>query len=305
MKTDRRTPSTIAVVINPGAGGVTLENIGVIEARLKDVLGTRLQSITYLNEANPHALDRAFATKPDAVVVVGGDGTARAAAMLACETGIPVAPLPGGTLNIFPKRAFGTKTLVEAIESLATAETGFVPCGRADGQIFLVAIAIGGLVKVAALREAARQGSFFRRIRSVLRYLAARATTRRVAYRVNGGEWRLAHALVGAIGRVEDAFGLPDAGSQRKPGEMDFAAVEFRDWGHIAGVMAAALTGTWKGQPDIHTSGAETVELRTRRKPRPIPALLDGELLTLSSHVTITYDTAGIPILMPIHKNGL
>jgi diacylglycerol kinase family enzyme len=47
---------------------------------------------------------------PDAVLVLAGDGTARAAAEMAGPDGPLIAPLPGGTMNMLPRASMATVT---------------------------------------------------------------------------------------------------------------------------------------------------------------------------------------------------
>ena len=51
-------------------------------------------------------LKAALDTRPDLLVVLGGDGTASAAAALCGPLGPLLAPLPGGTMNMLPHAIF-------------------------------------------------------------------------------------------------------------------------------------------------------------------------------------------------------
>jgi diacylglycerol kinase family enzyme len=52
---------------------------------------------------------------PDLLVVLAGDGTARAAAELAGPTGPLIAPLAGGTMNMLPHAVYGRRPWQEAL----------------------------------------------------------------------------------------------------------------------------------------------------------------------------------------------
>ena len=54
-------------------------------------------------------LRRAVDAAPDLLVVLAGDGTARAAAELCGPDGPMLAPLPGGTMNMLPHAIFGVR----------------------------------------------------------------------------------------------------------------------------------------------------------------------------------------------------
>jgi diacylglycerol kinase family enzyme len=74
----------------------------------------------------------------DVIIVLGGDGTARAAAELAPRHGPPLVLLPGGTLNILSKALYGNLAWPEALA--AALERGVIkrlPLGRANGEAFM------------------------------------------------------------------------------------------------------------------------------------------------------------------------
>src|SRR5262245_6728072 len=76
----------------------------------------------------------------DVIIVLGGDGTARAAAELAPRDGPPLILLPGGTLNILPRALYGELAWPEALAAaLASGEVTRLTAGRANGEAFYVA----------------------------------------------------------------------------------------------------------------------------------------------------------------------
>src|SRR6478609_8501473 len=54
-------------------------------------------------------LRAAVDSAPDLLIVLAGDGTARAAAQLAGPDGPVIAPLPGGTMNMLPHAVYGQR----------------------------------------------------------------------------------------------------------------------------------------------------------------------------------------------------
>src|ERR1700722_14013349 len=59
----------------------------------------------------------AVASDPDLLLVLAGDGTARLAAELCGPDGPPLAPLPGGTLNMLPHALYGMTPWRVALEA--------------------------------------------------------------------------------------------------------------------------------------------------------------------------------------------
>src|SRR5215813_11315186 len=91
----------------------------------------------------------------DVMIVLGGDGTARAAAELTPRNGPPLILLPGGTLNVLPQALYGPLTWPDALA--AALERGVIkrmPIGRANNSTFFVAAMFGAPTLLARAREA-------------------------------------------------------------------------------------------------------------------------------------------------------
>ena len=97
---------SIEAVINPAAGRSGPDALAHMQA-IFDEAGITAR----ITAPEPRALDdtlrEVLDRKPDLLVVLAGDGTARAAAHLCGERGPLVAPLPGGTMNMLPKALYG------------------------------------------------------------------------------------------------------------------------------------------------------------------------------------------------------
>src|SRR5690606_693516 len=115
----------------------------------------------------------------DVIIVLGGDGTARAAAELAPREGPPLVLLPGGTLNVLPRALYGELDWPEALK--AALERGGVrrlPMALANDKPFYVAAMFGNTALFARAREAVREGkplTAWRRFRVALRRSFARS----------------------------------------------------------------------------------------------------------------------------------
>src|ERR1700761_8214748 len=96
----------IEAVINAAAGSV---GRGATKA-LQDIVAEFGLS-AHVAEVEPRhvvkALHAAVAARPDLLIVVAGDGTARLAAELCGPEGPLLAPLPGGTMNMLPRALYG------------------------------------------------------------------------------------------------------------------------------------------------------------------------------------------------------
>jgi diacylglycerol kinase family enzyme len=120
-----------------GTGAKAASECDALCREFKDIEGR-------LTEADPTKLDKAVedarAAKPDLLVVLAGDGTARAAATLAGSSGPLIAPLPGGTMNMLPKALYGTTDWKEALHlALTEGVERPVAGGEVDGVGFFCA----------------------------------------------------------------------------------------------------------------------------------------------------------------------
>ena len=104
-------------------------------------------------DCDEEGLEQAAATRPERVVVAGGDGTVGPVAELAGRLDVPLGVIPTGTANDFA-RAYGLPTDRRAAAALAAAGEHSRPLelGRLeDGRPF-VNVASAGLASVAARR---------------------------------------------------------------------------------------------------------------------------------------------------------
>ncbi|HLZ83614.1 MAG TPA: diacylglycerol kinase family protein [Caulobacteraceae bacterium] len=217
-----------------------------------------------LNAAIASAVDAA----PDLLVILGGDGTAREAAERCGPDGPLLAALPGGTLNLLPHILYGALSWREALEAALSEGVERPICGgRVEGRSFYVAAILGAPALWGAAREAVRAG----KIRQAWRrgvYALRRSFTGRVHYRIDGLPRREAEALVLISPTMSKAVG---AGSCLEVVELDVHnAIEmFR-------LAFNGLVGDWRCDPGVSVHAAVHGRAAARR---PIPCILDGELL--------------------------
>ena len=175
----------VEIVVNPMSGGTGPE--AATEAR--DLLRAYELEANVMEAEPPRveaAIEAAFATNPDVVFVLAGDGTARTAAAMAGLDGPLVSPLPGGTMNLLPKALYGTADWRVALRrALTEGLERTVSGGEVAGRPFYCAAVLGSPALWAPAREAVRNR------RPTLAYLHARramrrAFTTRVRFKLDG-----------------------------------------------------------------------------------------------------------------------
>ncbi len=288
----RPRPERAAVLINPAAGRASPGD-GEAAVRILEDHGLK----TRLHTVKPARLDQALAAAlaggPDLLVILAGDGTARAAASACGPAGPLVAPLPGGTMNILPYALYGRVGWRAALES--ALELGVetpVSGGRAGGRAFHVAAILGAAARFAEAREAARArrlGLAFRRARAAMR----RAFASSLRFQLDGGPTGKALAL---------ALTCPLTSTAMEGGEaaLEAAALNPHDAAEAARLGLRALlsrvAGDWRDDPAVETRRCRSARAWSGGR---IAAILDGEPMRLGRTVRIEFVPVAFHALAP------
>src|SRR6185503_15496911 len=157
---------TVEVIANVASGSVGADGPAEIAKILSD-FGLAAHVCAPETHELTRCLRQAVDAAPDLLIVLAGDGTARAAAELCGPRGPIIAPLPGGTMNMLPHAIYGQRPWQEALK-LALTEGVERPIGggEVDGKRFMVAAILGAPALWAPAREAARYGMARKAIRS-------------------------------------------------------------------------------------------------------------------------------------------
>jgi diacylglycerol kinase family enzyme len=225
------------------------------------------------------ALRDAVDAAPDLLIVLAGDGTARAAAELCGPDGPMIAPLPGGTMNILPHAIYGVRPWQAALK--LALDQGFeqpIGGGEVEGRSFLVGAIFGSPALYGPAREAARFGKLklaWARARRAMR----RTFRGRLRYTLDGGGREKAEALMLMCPLASKALDNDDSA-------LEAAAFDVHGASDIMRVGLHAVMGDWR-----NTRGVEVDLCQIARiwSAHGIPALLDGESLRLRPLAEVRY----------------
>ncbi|MDP1630978.1 MAG: diacylglycerol kinase family protein [Caulobacter sp.] len=286
--TRTRPPGRVAAVVNPASGSAGPDAVAEVKRILAEhgVDG----DVTFPGEAGLEAcLRAALDGKPDILIVVAGDGTARAAAEMAGPRGPLVAPLPGGTMNMLPRALYGDrdwKTALAAILDGGVARR--VSGGEIDGRSFYVAAILGSPALWAEAREAARDGDLWRMMTRGRRALR-RAFSGALRYSLDGGRPHTAEALTLVCPLVSRELaadeGWLEAAAIDPAGAVDVFRLGFR-----------AALGDWRGDPAVDVARIRKGRVSAGGR---IPAVLDGEPVRLGSSVSFRFRPTAFRALVP------
>jgi len=283
---------SIQAVINPAAGRAGPQAAAEMADVFEDLgltASIAAPEPAKLDEALKHALRQ----KPDLLVILAGDGTARAAAQLCGHRGPLVAPLPGGTMNMLPKALYGDADWKSALKALLTdGEERMVGGGEIAGHTFYCAAMLGSTALFAPAREAARHGELrmaFDKASAAYR----RAFASKLGFVLEDGVEHRAMAVTLLCPMISKALDDEDL-------SMEVAALHPTTAGEAARlgarVIMSRLIGDWRND--------STVEVGRTRKGRiwsrgPIPALLDGESVRLGRNAAFKFHPKAFRALTP------
>lgn len=212
----------------------------------------------------------------EAIAVWGGDGTI-CAVLQSADGKVPVLVLPGGTMNLLPKRLhdgeLDWKKVVNSV--LANPQPTWISAGEVDGQRFYVAALFGQLTHIGASREAVREGSILEAV-SILTDRDALDIESNIQIEVDQPEKKrefpaTAAAVIPADeGGLEIAVIAPD-------NHLDLAA----------SAMDAMVRG-WREGAHFHADGASEIRMH-HAEGKAIPATIDGEPCEPGESLVITY----------------
>ncbi|MBC6983202.1 diacylglycerol kinase family protein [Caulobacter sp. 17J80-11] len=278
---------SVEIVVNPKSGGVGAKATDDVQRIMR-----RFACDAHVVEAEPaqveKALQDALAAKPDLLVVLAGDGTARAAASMAGPHGPLIAPLPGGTMNLLPKALYGAVDWREALENtLSEGVARPVSGGEVGGRPFYVAAVLGSPALWAPAREAVRLG------KPKLAWLyakraARRAFSGRVRFRLDGQELHRSEAIAFLSPLVSKALDEPVG--------LEAAVLNPTDAAEAFRLAARALFSDWRADPSVETRTVRRARAWARTR---IPAVLDGEPIQLENDVEVRFVPVAFRALAP------
>jgi diacylglycerol kinase family enzyme len=278
----------IAVVVTPLSGSTKANSLDEVKA-IVEAAGVEAECVAASGDALVPALKAAVDSAPDLLVIVAGDGTARAAAELAGPKGVLIAPLPGGTMNMLPRALYGTRdwhsALKEILEDGVVCE---VSGGEVNGSTFFVAAILGAPALWAEAREAARELkplTAFRRARRAL----SMAFTGRLRFIFDGKLPDRAEALILLCPLISPELDADDLA-------LEAVALDPTDASEAFRLAFHAVTDGWRRDPAVNN-----MKIRRGRvwASGHIPAVLDGEPRRLPRRVEVRFKPRAFKALRP------
>ncbi|MFZ9688900.1 MAG: diacylglycerol/lipid kinase family protein [Phycisphaerales bacterium] len=181
----------VLVIFNPISGGGKAAAASVGVERELERAGFEVRRLATEPGPSEQWLDEPLAGR-DALVVMGGDGAVRTAAMSAARVGVPLCNLPFGTENLFARHFGMTRDTGALVRRLRGGAVRRVDLALANGEPFLAMCGIGLDAEVVHDLAGARTGAISKLsyakpiLRQVLRWRAPR-----LRVELDGSPWSL------------------------------------------------------------------------------------------------------------------
>jgi diacylglycerol kinase family enzyme len=309
----------VVVIVNPRASSMAPDRL----AAAVEVLGAGLDVSVRMTRAPHHAGELAAAAAADgvdAVVVYAGDGTLNEAANGLAGLATPLAPLPGGSTNVFARALGFPKDTVPAATVLRRALlAGHIrrcPVGLVNGRRFLFHCGIGFDAAVVARAERHPRG---KRWATQLWYAASavstwvrgwdhdlRFTVHAGAPSEDPGGRTCAFAVVSRISPYT-YFGprpiviSPSAGLDRGLAVVGFERLQLPT---LARAAASAMGSgrVLREHPTVHHwADLDRVVVES---PDPVPFQIDGEYLGTARHLDLRHEPDALTLVLPLPPPG-
>lgn len=284
--------SRIEVVVNPLSGGVAPGAAEQLRELLKDA-GREANVVEATPDNLEDCLKAALEAKPDLLILLAGDGTARAAASMAGPTGPLVAPLAGGTMNMLPYAIYGRRPWSEALADIL--EDGIekpIGGGVVGDHAFYVAAILGAPALWAHAREAVRKRNLKEAVEKA-QYAWSRAFSGKISFALGDGPRRRAEALTLLCPLVSRAMSETEQALEIDALDPKGAAEAFR-LGFRA--LMSEFIGDWRDDPAVTARKCRSARAWARGA---IPAILDGEPTRLPKSVDIRFQSCAFRALAP------
>lgn len=236
----------------------------------------------------------------DAIIAGGGDGTISTAAGIAYETGMTLAVLPVGTMNLFARALGVPLVLDEALEAIAGGEVGTVDIATANDRPFVHQFGVGVHARLVRIRENLSYGSRYGKMLASLRAIGAAA--------INPPQFEVEFHTRGTT-QKRRVSGIAVSNNPLGEGQIHADRLD----GGVLGVYVAAplstsallklvadvFMGTWRASPVVTEKEVDDVTLHFPRRKRGAHAVIDGELIKLDRSVTLKIHPKGLKVLLP------
>lgn len=249
------------------------------------------------------ALDAAISSKPDAIIIGGGDGTVSNAARKLADTGIPMGILPFGTFNLAARDLGIPLEVLDAARALATATPTDIDM-LAVGERACLCTALIGFYPALAKREEEFHGQAWwkKSFRILHQTFDAWKNTRPLDLEIKSAEGnhlqRRTRFAAFVPGEYDDIFSVIPKRIDPSSGEMTLYVSRHRTLWQVTTGILAYLLGFLNTDKDVERLSTTGVSLKVR-KMKSLSVMIDGEIVEMPLPLDIQLRPGAIVALKP------
>lgn len=237
----------------------------------------------------------------DVMLAAGGDGTVSSAAGIAFATGMPLAVLPAGTMNLFARTLQLPLDLTAAMEAIAAGEIGTVDIATANDRAFVHQFGVGVHARLVRIRERmgyrSRIGKMLASLRAVVS-AAVRPPDFEAEIQTGHGRERRRVSGIAVSNNPLGEGHIPHA-DRLDAGVLGvYLAAPMSTWALIR-LAVDVLLGKWRASPAVTEQEVEQVTLSFPRRKHNAHAVIDGELIRLAPRVVLKLHPGALKVLLP------
>jgi diacylglycerol kinase family enzyme len=287
------------VVFNSGAG-ISRSQL------LDDVIGHLLRAgaeVEWAKAPSPEAareeLNQAAASaRHEAIIAAGGDGTVRHIAAALLGTSLPIGIVPVGTANVLAHEIGLNASSIAISRTLLEGPIVSIPCGRANGEPFLLMVGAGfdGRVVAAVNQHLKSRIGKAAYAAPILRALARPLDA--LAISIDGAGHEASWAVVANARHYGGRFVMAPRTAVQEPG---LQAVLFK--AKRRAVLASQLISLALGRLDVRATRRGDVEMHSCSRvditaPHPVPTQIDGDVFGLTP-LEVEGPAAEVALIVP------
>lgn len=293
------------LLLNRGSGGNergldSAEVCRIVETAFREA-GHELASFVVRPEEIDRQLARAVASKPEIIVIAGGDGTVSAAAGHLGGTGIALGILPMGTFNLAARDLGVPLDMAEAATFLATAQSFPIDVLEVAGRMCLCTTILGFYPEFSDVFEERDHGGHWwkkaMKFCTRLRQTFASARPLRLTWESDGGKGGTRTKFSAFVpGRYRQSAGLIPARTDFLSGKMTaYIGSQMNPAAALRGIFDYVL-GRHEQNPELEVVTASEMTLRAGRQ-RACRAMIDGEILRVPFPISLRIRPAHLHVL--------
>lgn len=229
------------------------------------------------------ALRSAANTRPDLLMIAGGDGSIKAAARIAIDTDITLAILPLGTMNLLPKDLGLPMDPIAAARAIFNGGERRIDIAEANGNMFLHSAILGPVARFGIYRERLRKrNAISRQAHSIWRgmRLAWRAKPTTFTINTHNDITTESHCCTGfalaiSANRLKLRRPAPYARLQLDAGQLCVYQPKDIEFPSLPRTVVELGTGTWTEGPALEHPAEQPLLVHTGKHSTIVS--IDGE----------------------------